>query len=224
MSHYAIKHGEAVAIGIALDAFCAMRRGLITRPELDRLIAGLRDCGLQVWDAWLEQQLKTESSQSKDLEKLLRLELLKKSQAEHGIAKIQEGWEKGLYKLEEVQSKIAGYRATITKIELEENNLRSQMVSRGIDADEIQALRRKLEELRNQNLLGATFEEKTDLIAKLGIKILPSEDLKSRKVLCRLNLLKVDEERDQSGLAKVTFGGPQRTIPRTFELSFKLNS
>jgi hypothetical protein len=37
---------------------------------------------------------------------------------------------------------------------------------------------------------------------------MPSEDLKSRKILCQLNLAKVNEEREQSGFAKVTFGGP----------------
>ncbi|MFQ6122810.1 MAG: hypothetical protein ACE5LA_07135 [Dehalococcoidales bacterium] len=51
------------------------------------------------------------------------------------------------------------------------------------------------------------------MVAKLGIKILPSEDLKSRKIFCRLNLAKVNEEREQAGFAKVTFGGPFWTVP-----------
>jgi len=53
----------------------------------------------------------------------------------------------------------------------------------------------------------STFEERADLVAKLGIKILPSEDLKSRIIQCRLNLGQVNKEREQEGLAKVTFGG-----------------
>jgi 3-dehydroquinate synthase len=56
MSDYAIKHGEAVAIGIALDAFVAQRLGFIARVDFDRLVAGLRACGLPVWDARLERR------------------------------------------------------------------------------------------------------------------------------------------------------------------------
>jgi hypothetical protein len=37
----------------------------------------------------------------------------------------------------------------------------------------------------------ATFEEKVGLVAMLGIKVYPSEDLKSRRIVCRLNLMKV---------------------------------
>jgi hypothetical protein len=66
------------------------------------------------------------------------------------------------------------------------------------------------------------FEERADLVAKLGIKILPSEDLKSRKIFCRLNLVEVNEEREQAGSAKVTFGGAKWTEQRTFKLAFNL--
>ena len=48
-----------------------------------------------------------------------------------------------------------------------------------------------------------------DLVAKLGLKILPTEDLKSRKIFCRLNLNEVNGEREQDGFAKVTFGGAE---------------
>jgi hypothetical protein len=68
-------------------------------------------------------------------------------------------------------------------------------------------LRLELNALRNRNLGEASFQERVDLIAKLGIEISPPEDLKSRKILCRLNIAKVNEEREQSGFAKVTFGG-----------------
>ena len=57
----------------------------------------------------------------------------------------------------------------------------------------------------------STFEERVDVVAKLGIKILPSEDLKSRKISCRLNLAKENEERERAGFAKVTFGGAEGT-------------
>jgi hypothetical protein len=78
----------------------------------------------------------------------------------------------------------------------------------GISAVEAKLLWQELRELRDRNLQEATFEGKSDLIAKLGIKVLPSEDLKSRKILCRLNLVKTNNQgREQTGFAKVTFGG-----------------
>ena len=45
-------------------------------------------------DAWLEQQLVAELSQSADLEKIVRMEQLKISQGKLRISKIQEGWRK----------------------------------------------------------------------------------------------------------------------------------
>jgi 3-dehydroquinate synthase len=48
-SAYAIGHGQAVAIGMALDSFYAMRQNLLAPEEFDRIIAGLLGCGLPVW-------------------------------------------------------------------------------------------------------------------------------------------------------------------------------
>ena len=42
--------------------------------------------------------------------------------------------------------------------------------------------------LRDRNLDEATFEEKLEIISKLGIKVYSSEDLKSMRVLCQFNL------------------------------------
>ena len=83
------------------------------------------------------------------------------------------------------------------------------MANRGLSAVEAELLWQELKALRDQNLRESTFEERADLIAKLGIKILPSEDLKSRKIFCRLNLAKVNEEREHASFAKVTFGGAE---------------
>jgi len=63
------------------------------------------------------------------------------------------------------------------------------MANRSLSAIETELLRQELKALRDRNLMESTFEERTDLVAKLGIKVLPSEDLKSRKIFCRLNLV-----------------------------------
>jgi len=149
-------------------------------------------------DVWLEQQLAAELSQSADLEKLVKLEQLKTSQAKLRISKVQEGWGKGFYTPEEVQMKLTEHREAIAKAESDIGRLREQMSNRGLNIFEAELLRQELKELRDRNLRKSTFEEKANLVAKLGIKILPSEDLKYRKISCRLNL--VEEKRKGSRL------------------------
>jgi hypothetical protein len=89
--------------------------------------------------------------------------------------------------------------------------LRDQMASRSLSSVEIEMLRQELQALRHRNLQESTFEEKTDLVARLGMKSIPSEDLKSRKISCQLNLARENKEREQAGFAKVTFGGAEGT-------------
>ncbi|MCE5325749.1 MAG: 3-dehydroquinate synthase [Planctomycetaceae bacterium] len=56
MTAYAVGHGQAVAIGIAIDLHCAMSQGLITPAEFDRVLAAMIACGLPVWDACLARR------------------------------------------------------------------------------------------------------------------------------------------------------------------------
>ena len=46
---YQLSHGEAVAIGVALDMVYASLLGLVTPADCTRVVALLRDCGLRVW-------------------------------------------------------------------------------------------------------------------------------------------------------------------------------
>ena len=162
-------------------------------------------------DTWLERQLANEQSESTDLEKLIRLEQFKKSQAQVGISKVQEGWEKEFYTREEAQAKLSKHREAIARADSEIARLRHQIANRGLGSAEVELLRQELKALRERNLLQSSFEEKVDLVAKLGLKIMPTEDLKSRKILCRLNINEVNGEREQDGFAKVTFGGAEGT-------------
>ena len=56
MSDYAIGHGQAVAVGIALDSYIAVRLGLMTQAEWGRIVDGLKACGLPVWDERLNRR------------------------------------------------------------------------------------------------------------------------------------------------------------------------
>lgn len=54
LSGYRIRHGQAVAIGIALDSCYAESVGLIPVDERDAILNALRNAGLPTWDELLE--------------------------------------------------------------------------------------------------------------------------------------------------------------------------
>lgn len=56
MSAYRLGHGQAVAIGIAVDSWYAMKQGLIFAGEFERILTGLTACGLPVWDECLSRR------------------------------------------------------------------------------------------------------------------------------------------------------------------------
>jgi 3-dehydroquinate synthase len=58
LSHYSLAHGQAVAIGIALDSCYAAVKGFITAAQRDRIIRALAAVGLPVWDGLLEEDVR----------------------------------------------------------------------------------------------------------------------------------------------------------------------
>jgi 3-dehydroquinate synthase len=50
LTRYALRHGEAVAIGVALDARYSVETGLLDQPSLERICALLAGLGLPLWD------------------------------------------------------------------------------------------------------------------------------------------------------------------------------
>ena len=90
-----------------------------------------------------------------------------------------------------------------------------------------------LRALRDRNLDEATFEERVDIISKLGIGVYPSEDLKSMRVLCQLDFRQIQSSGQDAGTSihvtesqadgesesdiacrKVLFGSPRRIPTR----------
>lgn len=49
LSDYRIGHGAAVAAGVALDSYYAMKKGLIKKTDLERIVKGLIGSGLRVY-------------------------------------------------------------------------------------------------------------------------------------------------------------------------------
>jgi 3-dehydroquinate synthase len=49
MTGYELRHGEAVAIGIAIDMHCAVELGLVEAAECELVCAAMERCGLALW-------------------------------------------------------------------------------------------------------------------------------------------------------------------------------
>jgi len=163
-------------------------------------------------DAWLEAQLGQEQNRLQDKDKLIRLEENKINQANQKLSKIQDGWEKGFYTVAEMGIKVKELRQIIANAEQETERINVMYVKENFNPD---AIRNDLLSLRSQNLENATFEEKQELIARLGVTIIPSEDLKTRRISFRLNLNDDLKKGVENSLAKLTFGGAEGTIGRT---------
>jgi 3-dehydroquinate synthase len=56
MSRYWMPHGQAIAVGIAVDCACARRLRLISDEEFDRVLAGLTRAGLPIYHKHLGER------------------------------------------------------------------------------------------------------------------------------------------------------------------------
>ena len=56
MSNYEIRHGQGVAIGIALDSVYAQRQGRITEDELERILVAFEQSGMPIWHPLLAER------------------------------------------------------------------------------------------------------------------------------------------------------------------------
>ena len=95
-------------------------------------------------------------------------------------------------------------RQLIANAGQEIENINAMYKSENFNLD---SLRQELLSLRLQNLEEASFEEKAELIARLGVKVFPAEDLMTRRICCRLNSSNTQKGGGENGLTKVTFGG-----------------
>jgi len=56
LSEYTLGHGQGVSVGIAMDSFYAMRQGLLSEQEFERILAALTSCGLPIWSDLLTKR------------------------------------------------------------------------------------------------------------------------------------------------------------------------
>jgi len=162
-------------------------------------------------DLSIEQQLAVELDRSSDIEKLIILQEHKINTYQGKIRKVEEEFEGGLYTLEEDKLRKQKSQEAINTAQLEINTLKEQLNAGGFTPDAVKSLRLELKSLQNRNMAEASFEERLDLVARLGIKVYPSEDLKSRRIKRGMSLREIQETGEQVGFAKVVYGRPYKS-------------
>jgi len=109
---------------------------------------------------------------------------------------------------QEAAASIDRYRQVTARAQVEVQRLAGQQSAGRFSPVDVQQLRQRFQSLRNRNLAEATFEERLDLVARLDIRVYPSEDLRSRRITCRLNLGAMVGGRVQEGSERVLTGVP----------------
>jgi len=168
---------------------------------------------LLIDNSWIEEQLAVEQNKSTATTKLLDTEQRKITQIQAKIAKIQEGFEAGIYSTDEAKKRIGSYQSAMARAEQEIERLR-QPAGKGLNTTDIDILRKHLRAIAKRNLDGATFEERQDVISKLDLRIYPSEDLKTMRIKCGIDFACEDKVSDVGGAVqcgKIIFGPPQCT-------------
>ncbi len=132
-----------------------------------------------------------ESKRANELRK--RIGSLKQQidQAEAKIRRVHEGYESDppVYTAKEVDERIKAFRTFIYRTEKEKQRLENIMEQQVTGQNTVEMLRRSLEEVRNENLENASYEDKRELIARLGIVVYPSEDHKIVRITSKLPML-----------------------------------
>jgi len=150
--------------------------------RIDRIDNAVWDClyALLKQPEWVHQEFSKQETREhiEELKKRIRMEQQKVEQLQYKIRRIQEGYEADppLYTTDEVKEKILACRNLISIAETEMHRLQDIMEQQNSNKQTKKEAFHILESLRDTNLDNASFDEKRELIAKLGIKVYPSED------------------------------------------------
>jgi len=122
--------------------------------------------------------------------KRIRLEMFHKREAERRISKIQDDFlaDEPVITRKEAVGKIGELRVSIEKADTEIARLQSIAQAAKQSHETVEATRSALEKLGNLNLETLNFQQQAELVAKLGIKLYPSEDLTYMRIYSVLNI------------------------------------
>ncbi len=112
-------------------------------------------------------------------------------QTEAKILRVHEGYESDppAYTAKEAEERTRDFRALIARTEKEKQRLETIIEQQVTSQNTIEMVRRSLETVRDVNLDNASFSDRQELIAKLGIVVYPSEDHKTVRITSKLPVL-----------------------------------
>jgi len=160
-------------------------------------------------DAWIARRLSDELQKNEGVQRAIDQQEGKIRQYNTRISKVKDGYEGGLYSMNDAKARSVKYDQAIGECRTEIAQLRNE--ARFLTPGQISNLRAELISIRNRRLECPTFDEKAEVVARLGIKVYPSEDLKSRRIRCTVGIPKNNCEGEQGGSAKVVLGRPYRS-------------
>ncbi|MFC1930249.1 zinc ribbon domain-containing protein, partial [Chloroflexota bacterium] len=158
------------------------KRCRINSLRIDRIDNVVWDCiyALLKQPEWVYQELSKQESDGnvEELQKRIRLEQQKVDRIQYKIRRIQDGYEADppVYITGEVNEKMGVYRNSISHAEMEIHRLEDIMGQKATNKQTKEEALQILGSIRDTNLENASYDEKRNLIAKLGIKVYPSED------------------------------------------------
>jgi len=140
--------------------------------------------------ALVEAQLQRAEKDGGGIQKRIRLELFHKKEAKRKITRIQDDLlnDDSIFTKKEAADKIEELRAIIQGADAEIVRLESIVQMAKQTQETAEATKKALEKLRDMNLKTASFQQQAELVARLGIKIYPSEDLTYIRMFCGLNI------------------------------------
>jgi hypothetical protein len=138
----------------------------------------------------VERQLKGEIKEDDGIKKRIRLELFHKREAERKISDIQDDFfaSPPLITREEAAEKINRLRASVAKADAEIARLQNMAQVAKQSQETVVAAKKALEALRDLNLKTANFQQQSELVARMGVKIYPDEDLTYIRIYSVLNI------------------------------------
>ena len=109
----------------------------------------------------------------------------------------------------EAEENIQAYRNLISQVEKEVYRLQKIMAQQALNKKTKEEMCRVLDTIRDINLKNVSFNDKQNLIAKLGIKVYPSEDWCNIKVTTAIDLASLDGDRASALCYKINIASPK---------------
>ena len=136
--------------------------------------------------SFIDAKLENTTKDDGGIQKRIRLELFQKREAERKIARIQDDLlsDEPVITRQEAVAKIGELRNVVEKADNEIARLQGIVQTAKQSEEKIEATKKALEDLRDINLNTATFQQKAEWIARLGVKIYPAKDLTYYHIKC----------------------------------------